>query len=234
MTIEFIIIAISSYLVGSIPVSYLVGCWARGIDIRQYGTGVSGASNLGRTVSKKFGIPVGIWDFLKGALMPAVAGYFLQDGVLWPPGPAAAQMAVAGIAVICGHNWPVFLRFNGGRGAAATMGASFYLFPWGMAVFAVLTPSLYFVKSTPLPLLVAMVLLPIVSAAIGWPLAVTIGLVIILLILVTRRLTAPLSPEAASIHKRQLLINRLLFDRDIKDARLWLYRKPETNASCRK
>ncbi|SFJ57634.1 glycerol-3-phosphate 1-O-acyltransferase PlsY [Thermoflavimicrobium dichotomicum] len=105
-----------SYLIGSISFSYIVGKLTKGIDIRNYGSGNAGATNTVRVLGKVPGLIVFILDALKG--MAAVGiGYLMADG-------NAAVWMVCGIAAIVGHNWPIFLKFRGGKGIATTIGVT--------------------------------------------------------------------------------------------------------------
>ncbi len=125
--LEFGLLLVAAYLVGSIPMAYLVVKWRYGEDIRQYGSGQVGASNVFRSFSKPLGVLVFIYDVGKGVLMVWIA-HGLGMGL-------ALQVAI-GLAVIVGHNWPVFLHFNAGRGLATTIGVAFYLLPWGLWRFS--------------------------------------------------------------------------------------------------
>ena len=73
MAIEFVLLVLGAYLLGSVPVSYLAARFSRGIDLRQYGTGQVGAGNLWRMTSWRLGLPVGIFDLGKGIAMVWVA-----------------------------------------------------------------------------------------------------------------------------------------------------------------
>jgi glycerol-3-phosphate acyltransferase PlsY len=105
---------LAAYLCGAVPFGLLVAR-ARGIDIRSVGSGNIGATNVFRCVGKGWGLLTFALDVLKG-LLP----------VLLLPRPdaagAAAPLLYAGAAV-AGHNWPVFLRFRGGKGVATSVGA---------------------------------------------------------------------------------------------------------------
>jgi len=90
---------VGAYLLGSVPSAYLAGKWSRGIDIRQYGSGNVGATNLLRFTSKRVALPVIIFDSAKGMIMLAVA---------WQLGLGVTEQLVVGIAAVVGHNWPVF------------------------------------------------------------------------------------------------------------------------------
>ena len=105
--IHFILLIIAAYLMGSVPTAYLAARLSRGIDIRKYGSGNVGATNLLRFTSKRVAIPVIIFDIFKGMAMVWVARLLGLD---------VTQQVVVGVIAIIGHNWPVFLCFNGGRG----------------------------------------------------------------------------------------------------------------------
>jgi glycerol-3-phosphate acyltransferase PlsY len=222
MTIEFILLIIISYLLASVPVAYLAAKWSRGIDLRQYGTGQVGAGNLLRmTRSKRLIIPIGIFDLGKGALMVWVGQLF---------GLPVGQQLMVGLAAIVGHNWSVFLRFSGGRGIGTTLGVVIVLILinslalWGLIVFlAIMAVGVIIIRSSPVPVLAGVTALPLISWGSGQPPAVTFGFLAILVVVVAKRLTArPFS--TVSIEKKQLLLNRLLFDRDIRDRKAWMYR----------
>lgn len=215
--IKFVSLLIGAYLLGSVPAAYLVAKWSRGIDIRQYGSGNVGASNIVRIVSKRWAIPVIIFDVGKGAVM-VWAAQLLGLGI-------AGQVTV-GLAVIIGHNWPVFLRFNGGRGALTTIGVLLILTPW-LALILVAFAFLFFpFRQLSLGTTVAMAALPLCSWLLNQPLPVTLGFLAIFLIVLIRRLTAPRTSLSASVTPGQLIINRLLFDRDIRDREAWIKRQP--------
>jgi len=219
----WVILIICAYLLGSVPASYLAGK-IRGIDLRQQGTTQVGGGNLWRMTSWKYGLPVGIFDFGKGLGMVWIAQ--LQ-------GLDIAQQIVVGLAAIVGHNWPVFLRFHGGRGVGTTIGILSILplindmAPWpSVSFWAILIIGRLVLGSSPLPVLAGLIAAPLVSWGFREPLAVTLGFMTIFLIIVIKRLSAQPSVETASISKSRLLFNRLLFDRDIRDKKVWMYRKP--------
>lgn len=229
MAIEFVLLVLAAYLLGSVPAAYLVARWCRGIDIRQYGSGNVGVSNLLRLTPRWLAILVVIFDLAKG-IVPVYIAQLIYLPVY--------QQVIIGLAVIVGHNWPVFLGFSGGRGILTTLGVVFILMPWGIAVFlAVASPTLL-VKSSPLPVLAGIAALPLASwffsqpLGIEEPLPVTLGFLAIFLIIVIRRLTAR-QTIAVSIGKKQLLLNRLLFDRDIRDKETWVHRVPPEASSSK-
>ena len=214
---------LAAYLLGSVPAAYFVARLARGIDIRQYGTGQVGAGNLWRMTSWKLGLPAGAFDFGKGILMVWVAQVL---------GLGVTQQLMVGAAAVVGHNWSVFCHFGGGRGIATAIGVVLILplinavTPWpAVTCLACLAIGFIVLRSTPLPVLVSMASLPVVSA-IYEPVTTTLGFLAIFLIVVIKRLVAPRAVEATSIGKKRVLLNRLLFDRDIMDRKAWMYRRP--------
>jgi len=114
-----------SYLIGAIPTAYIFGRLLKGIDIRNFGSGNVGATNAFRVLGKGPGITVLVLDILKGF----VAVVFLGNLVAGGAGPVSEETLriILGLSCIAGHNWTVFLRFNGGKGIATTFGVLFGL-----------------------------------------------------------------------------------------------------------
>lgn len=232
MAIEFVLLSIAAYLLGSVPAAYLVAKWSRGIDIRQYGTGNVGASNVLRVISKWLATPVTIFDIGKGALIIWVAQ-------LLELGPA--QQVTVGIITVIGHNWPVFLRFQGGRGIFTTLGVITMFSPWLGLIILVIACSLAPFRQLALGVFFALVSVPIFSWFLPQPLdieerlPITLGFVALLLVALAKRLAAPRTPLSKSVPPGQLFINRLLFDRDIRDRKAWLEaKKPQETEELRK
>ena len=115
----------AGYLIGSIPFAYLLGRRHRGIDLRQAGSGNVGAANLLRTTTKKIGVSAMALDVGKGLASVLVARQIDPGGT----GPA-----VAGIAAVLGHIYPVWLGFRGGKGVATTCGVFLILAPQAAAL----------------------------------------------------------------------------------------------------
>ncbi len=116
----FLACAAFGYLLGSIPVGLLAGRFAKGIDIREYGSGVTGFTNVLRTVGPRWGAGVLVADLAKGAL-PVVVARLVSD--------EPYVQTVAGLAAAAGHNWPVFAGFRGGKGVATSFGAALAMNP---------------------------------------------------------------------------------------------------------
>ncbi len=120
------------YLIGSIPVGYLVSKWVARVDVRKYGSGKTGGTNVLRTAGIKAGLLVVIGDLAKGALAVVIAGLIMGNSYLavgnFGFGLPLAQV-LAAMAAVAGHNWPVFLKFKGGRGVATFFGGLLVLLP---------------------------------------------------------------------------------------------------------
>jgi glycerol-3-phosphate acyltransferase PlsY len=114
------IVALVAYLVGSIPFGFLIAK-SRGIDIRQHGSGNIGATNVFRTLGKKWGIACFACDFLKG-LVAVLIAFGLSGG-------SSVAGIIAAVACIVGHNFPVWLKFKGGKGIATSGGVLVALLP---------------------------------------------------------------------------------------------------------
>ena len=108
------------YLLGSIPSGLLVGRFARGIDVREYGSGKTGFTNVMRTVGLRWGIVVLVADLAKGVVSVVIARFVSDEPYV---------LALAGMAAAVGHDWPVFARFEGGRGVATSFGAALAMSP---------------------------------------------------------------------------------------------------------
>src|SRR5438094_6732257 len=135
----FAAVALVSYLLGSIPVGYLVGLVA-GVDIRHAGSGNIGATNVTRVLGKRYGYPVFIVDFLKG-LMAVSLSILIEKRAQPISAPTELFGIVAAISSVIGHAFPVWLSFKGGKGVATSMGALFGLVPFvaliGAAVWGI-------------------------------------------------------------------------------------------------
>ena len=131
---KFIAVALLGYLLGSIPFGVLVGKRSARVDVRQIGSGKAGATNVLRVAGKKAAALVAILDLSKGLLAVVFAGlifseeYLLVDGSgLWWLSRSA--QVVAALAAMAGHNFPIFLKFRGGRGVATFFGGLLALCP---------------------------------------------------------------------------------------------------------
>jgi glycerol-3-phosphate acyltransferase PlsY len=109
-----------AYLLGAVPTGYLIGKLWRGIDVRKYGSGGTGFTNVMRTLGKPAAVTVLTVDILKGVIPVLIVGLLTDSELI---------RAVAGSAAVIGHVYPVYTRFAGGRGVATAFGALIVLSP---------------------------------------------------------------------------------------------------------
>lgn len=160
----FVLAAALGYLLGAIPFGLMIGRATRGIDLRDYGSHRTGATNALRTLGARTAAVVLICDVAKGVAAVLLARLLFADDpqVEW-------AAAIAGFAAIVGHNWSVFIRFTGGRGVATSTGALGAMSIWTVVilvpvVFAIMWRSRYVSLGSVSGALLA----PVVTAALWY------------------------------------------------------------------
>ena len=128
--ILLISVIVEGYLLGSIPFGFLLVKFIRGEDIRLTGSGNIGATNVARSGAKGLGIATLVLDALKGLVAVAFAWWLAYSRGAAP----LAYMAVASLAAVLGHVFPVWLKFKGGKGVATALGVFILLFPKALLV----------------------------------------------------------------------------------------------------
>ncbi|MGA0093315.1 MAG: glycerol-3-phosphate 1-O-acyltransferase PlsY [Chthoniobacterales bacterium] len=147
-----------AFLLGSVPTGYLVAR-AKGVDIRQHGSGNIGATNVFRTVGKPLGVLVFLLDALKGFAAVWLAAQ-------WGGRCDWAGIAAA-VAAIAGHNYTPWLGFKGGKGIATSAGVLIALMPWAVLAIAVVWFAVFFAsRYVSLASLCASAALPVAVAAL--------------------------------------------------------------------
>uniref|UniRef100_A0A7C2NY28 Glycerol-3-phosphate acyltransferase n=1 Tax=Schlesneria paludicola TaxID=360056 RepID=A0A7C2NY28_9PLAN len=121
------LIAVASYLIGSVPFGWLITRWVAGVDLRTLGSGNIGATNASRALGKGWGLVVLSLDALKGLLPTLLAPLVFS----LPSEHALHARVLAGVCAILGHTFPVWLRFRGGKGVATALGVASVLSPFG-------------------------------------------------------------------------------------------------------
>ena len=119
---HWLIALVVGYLLGSIPVGFLVVRLSRGLDVRGVGSGRTGGTNVLRAAGWGAAVATGLGDALKGA-----AAVWLARALSAPP----LVQALAGFAAVVGHNYSAFLRLRGGAGTATSIGGAIALWPVG-------------------------------------------------------------------------------------------------------
>ena len=194
----FIILIIGAYLLGSIPFGLLIAK-AHGKDLRSIGSGNIGATNLSRALGRKWAVFCFCLDVAKSLAPMLIAMAFIETA---EPTPASLFLWLAvGCAAVLGHIFPVYIKFRGGKGVAASFGVALGLWPyyticaivaiiiWAIVVLlkryislASLVASVYF----PVTLILAITITPGWNFANLWPL-LTVAVVIPMMVIVRHR-----------------------------------------------
>ena len=151
------------YLLGSFPSGYLAGRWCAGVDIRQLGSGSTGATNVLRQVGKGPALVVFVVDVFKGSAAVILARALLGSG-------AYEWLVAAGLAALAGHIWPIWLGWKGGKAVATGFGMLLGLVPAvGLACLGVFLTSLTVSRIVSISSVLAAAALPLLMAAAGAP-----------------------------------------------------------------
>jgi glycerol-3-phosphate acyltransferase PlsY len=170
---------VGAYLIGAVPIGWLVARAFGVSDIRRHGSGTIGATNVLRTLGRLPAIVTLLGDVLKGYVAVALAARFAQGD------PVA--VALATVAAVVGNCWSVFLGFRGGKGVATGLGALLPLVPWAtlaaLPVFVAVVATSRFVS---LASLAGALCVPLGAALLGYPRASVIAALAVALIVVGR------------------------------------------------
>lgn len=137
----FLLLIPGAYLVGAVPWGLLIGKWIGGVDVRSTGSGNTGSSNVLRSAGVKPAILVLVLDVAKGTVSVLVARA-LADGADLTTLQTSYLEVSAALAALVGHNWPIYLKFKGGRGVATGLGGMLAMFPIGGVVALIIGVSL--------------------------------------------------------------------------------------------
>lgn len=180
-----------AYLLGSIPTALLYSRWAHGQDIRCLGDGNMGARNSKRQFGWRAGVLVALADIVKGALAVQVAGLL---------GLPEVWHFLCGFFAVLGHDFPIFARFKGGQGFAATTGVFLSLFPfWTLVGFTLYTVLFLTTRRSDLAASIGMGTLAAAEMLSGASLAVMAFIIGVLLLIPAKKwLDRKRGPEIAA------------------------------------
>jgi acyl phosphate:glycerol-3-phosphate acyltransferase len=169
---------VAAYLIGAIPVGFLVARAAGGTDIRRSGSGNIGATNVLRTLGRGPAVLTLVGDIVKGYLAVTAARAI---------GTEAWSAAGGAVAAVAGNCWPLFLAFRGGKGMATGLGAFLAVVPWAVAPAAVLwlvVTSLS--RYVSLASILSCMSLPLAAALLGYPRHSVVAAALVALIIIWR------------------------------------------------
>ena len=174
-----ILAVLGAYLIGAVPIGWLVARAFGVSDLRRHGSGNIGATNVLRTLGRLPAIATLLGDVAKGYAAVALAARLA-------PGEGAA-LGLAAVAAVAGNCWSVFLGFRGGKGVATGLGALLRLVPWAtlaaLPVFLVVVATFRYVS---LGSLLAALCVPLGAALLGYPGASVVAALAVALIVVGR------------------------------------------------
>lgn len=194
---------VGCYLLGSIPFAYFAGRRIKNIDIRQHGTGNIGGSNVFHSVGKIPGILVTLADIAKGAI-PVLVGKRLQF--------TETILVLGALAAIVGHNWSVFLRFQGGRGVATSIGTLLGLVPRELMIATIPMIVLAALRNTAMGVGLGIFLLPFLALIGHRSRALIIYCIAVVILIIIRRLWGIRRVLPKVQDKKKEILNRLLRD----------------------
>ena len=153
MALQIIICIVLGYIVGSFSTGYIIGL-INHVDIREMGSGNAGTTNAFRTLGKKAGIITFIGDFLKALLVVLLIRFVIYSDVEY----VKLLELICGFGCVLGHNFPVWLKFHGGKGIAVTAGVFVaidpLILPFGIPLFAILVLTTKYVSVGSLAVLI--------------------------------------------------------------------------------
>ena len=167
LVIKVVIAAIVAYLIGSIPTGYLIVKSATGQDIRQVGSGSTGATNVKRVMGKKWFFIVLLLDALKGAIPVMIANF-----VPYLHSNSGLTAVIAAACVLLGHSKSIYLGFTGGKSVASCVGTILALSPTvGLSIALIWAIITYASKYVSLGSIIALALSPILMFLFNQPIA---------------------------------------------------------------
>ena len=207
------------YLFGSVPTAYIVGRFIGSIDVRDYGSGNLGASNVWVQFGKVTGFLVGIFDILVKGTLPVIIAMNISDNEL--------IIICVGLAAVIGHNWSIYMKFSGGRGIAVAAGALLALYP-PLFLISFLTACIghLILKNGGMWVGIALIILPAWAMLFGLSMEVLIYCLLLLPILAVKRLFPGSRSANTEGSGFSLYINRLIYDRDTASREDWISRSP--------
>jgi len=202
-------VVILGYLLGSIPFSYLVGRLAAGIDIGTVGSKNVGAHNVMLEVGRVPGILALLLDMGKGAAPVLLAELLnLSQGVA----------LLAGVCAVLGHDFPLFLRFRGGRGLASSMGVALALMLREALIGALILLVVYLLltRNVAFSAAVGLVSMIVLAWLFGRPLTLVLSPLALMFLLGLRQFPEAWAMWMGAEDKRDLILHKWIFDRDAR------------------
>jgi len=217
-----ILTIVIAYCWGSIPTAYLVARNIQGIDIRDYGSGNVGASNVIIQMGKRLGVAIGLFDGLAKGTIPIILAKLLDLSLL-------AQIGV-GLASVAGHNWSIFLGFSGGRGVSTALGTYVGFGLWQQLIAGILIVGLVgwlLFRNFALWMLIGIAFMGVLAYMLGQPSELMFLLFGLTVLIALKRLFPNRRRPASTQSAVRTFVYRLLYDRDVARRDDWVQWKPD-------
>ena len=229
MSIELVGLYIFAYVAGTVPTAYLIARLVKRVDIRNYGSGNVGGSNLFYHVGKRWVVVLGVFDVLVKGSTPIWVGRYVLGLEL------SLGLAAASLLAVIGHNWSPYLKFQGGRGISVIAGSLLALSPLLLTVFIAVSVAGWAVtRASGVWVLISLALLPLWAVLLPqWGLPGNDQYVIswycvgLLVLVVIKRLLSNWTPLYEGLPKKKVILNRLFLDRDVDSHTDWVRRTPQ-------
>ena len=211
--LETLLPVLAGYAIGSVPVPWLAAR-AAGVDLRERGSGNTGASNVIENVSRPLGVVVGLAQIAQGLLPVLLARAVTGNEWVW---------MAAGTAAVVVNDWNPWLGFTGGRGIGLTIGVLLGTSWAALAAFVLVAVAGRALRAAPQGVALGLLAAPVASLAVGDPPAIVTGVAALAAVAFAKRLGANGPPDPQSA-RPEVWVNRLVYDRDIRDREAWLRR----------
>lgn len=206
---------LGAYFLGGVPSAYVLARWARGVDIREHGTGNVGTNNALTVIGPWAFVVVALIDAGKAALPTWLALHVFDLG--YPLSVAAGLLAAVG------HAWSPYLGFTGGRGLACILGVLAVLFPEG-ALIQIGVMLVGVLLHNELFTTFGLISMPIIADMFGRPDAVILSCTLMLALTLTKRIEANGTPLPEGAERWPVVWRRIWLDRDVTSRKEWIAR----------
>lgn len=175
MSLSFFLLLMFAYLLGGVPFGLLWGRIFADIDVRDFGSGNIGATNVNRILGRKLGAATLLSDVLKSVLCVFLAKTF---------GMSIFETALVGLAAVLGHCYPIYLRFRGGKGVATALGACLLITP--IAAFVAVATWLFVFRMSRISALSALIaaLILLLAALVETQWSISVGSVYLIMVVI--------------------------------------------------
>lgn len=216
--LEAFFLYVYAFCLGSVPSAYILARVSKGIDLRLVGSGTLGASNVGVQIGRMWMVPVVLFDLVAKGMSPVWLGQTLLASNL-----DSFSVAIAPVLALLGHNWCLWLKLDGGRGILVVIGSVMVLAPVVCGVLLVSLLCVWIVtRNVPFSVLVSLMMTPFAAWALNGDLRILVFTALAVVLVLVKRVSGNRGRSKKYVSRRSMLVNRILFDRDIANRLDWI------------